>query len=79
MRFSSIKTDMDFFEVTDPNDENAQWLSATNIIMQVKQQAGSAFKAPSANTFGRMLMNLPNIQHKRSGKLGELYCARPRF
>ena len=70
---------LDFFEVANPKDADACWLSATNILMQVKQQAGSVFKAPSNNTFGRMLMNLPDMQHRRSGKLGELYCVKARF
>lgn len=68
----------DFFEVAHPDDADARWLSATSILMEVKRLAGSAFKAPAVNSFGRMLMNLPDMKHRRSGKLGELYCVRPR-
>lgn len=70
---------LDFFEMADPEDAQAQWLSATNILVQVKKRAGSTFQAPSPVSFGRILSNLPDMSHRRNGKLGELYCVKPRF
>ena len=67
----------EFFEAADPADANAQWLTATAILMAVKARAGASFKVPAGNVFGRTLCSLPGLPHKHTAH-GNVFCVRSR-
>ena len=68
----------EFFEVVEPTDSGAQWMSSPALLMAIKQQAGATFKAPSMNAFGRTLSGIEGLHCKRNNT-GRLFCVRPRF
>ena len=61
-----------YFQTPQP-DADGQWMSATAILVILKQRAGSVFKVPAANAFGRILHCLPNLCHRRSNSGSEFY------
>lgn len=56
------------FRLTD-NEDEGQWLTATAILLHVKQYAGSTIRNVNVRNFGRFLANLPDIvsRHSRTG------------
>ena len=68
----------EFFEVAEPEDADAQWLTCAALLMAIKQHAGATFKAPTPQMFGRTLCNIKGLQCKRLNT-GRVFCVRPRF
>ena len=68
----------EFFEVVEPTDSGAQWMSSPALLMAIKQQAGATFKAPSLQAFGRTLCSIEGLLYKRLST-GRVFCVRPRF
>ena len=62
-----------FFHTPSSEQEQGQWMSTTEILLRIKEQAGSAFTVPTANKFGRILNSLPGALHRRSNKASEIY------
>ena len=56
------------FRLTDNEDEGL-WMTATAILLHVKQYAGSTIRNVNVRNFGRFLANLPDIvsRHSRTG------------
>ncbi len=68
----------EFFEVAEPEDTDAQWLTCAALLIAIKQHAGATFKAPSVNAFARTLSGIAGLQSKRLST-GRVFCVRPRF
>ena len=62
-----------YFDIPATTDEPGEWMLVTKILLYIKQLAGSTFQAPTANSFGRTLRGIPNLQFRRSTKGSEFY------
>lgn len=49
------------------------WMTASEILVAIKQRAGSAFQAPAATHFGRTLAGISGIRHKHTNKGNYFY------
>ena len=52
------------------------WMTATDILQEMRKRAGSNFRVPAANGFSRILRGLPGILFRRSNR-GTVFCVRP--
>lgn len=74
-RFRQRTSEEDFFyEYFTPTDDAAQgeWMTAAAILTHIKTQARASFRLPTSYRMGRLLRNLPGLQHKRTTH-GEQY------
>ena len=64
-----------YFEIPESEDKTGEWMTTTAILLHMKKEAGSTFQPPAANSFGRTLRSLPDIQYRRS-KIGSEFYVR---
>ncbi|MBO4641767.1 MAG: DUF3874 domain-containing protein [Bacteroidaceae bacterium] len=62
-----------YFTIPTGNAKDGQWMTTTEILLAIKQRAGSAFQVPAANSFGRSLRGHQEIPYRRSRKGSEFY------
>lgn len=81
LRFQRVDTMtqffLDYFEVATPEEKNAQWLTATELLVELKKRVGSLVKETSVIAFGRTLRSVPGMASHRS-KNGVVYCVKAR-
>ena len=56
---------MFFTPAVEPDDTEAEWLSAAEIFDIIKQSAGASMKVTSMVGFGRKLSNMEGLKRRR--------------
>ena len=65
-----------YFDTPASEDQPGQWMSTTDILLAIRQQAGAAFKVPAVNSFGRTLRGIPDLIYRRARTGSEFYVRR---
>ena len=66
----------DYFEPTDDDEKDGEWLSPTAILNYLKEKVGiSLLKPTNVIGFGRKLSNIPGLK-KREDKYGSIYLVK---
>ena len=68
----------DLYEIASPGDPEARWLSATEILSEIKKHAKGLLKNPSAISLGRTLKAIDGIGWKRAHQ-NNVFCVKPRL
>ena len=68
----------DLFEIASPNDPEARWMSATEILAEIKKHAKGLVTNPSAVALGRTLKAIKGMKCKHT-KLHNCFCVKPLF
>ena len=68
----------DLYEIASPGDPEARWLSATEILSDIKKHAKGLLKNPSAISLGRTLKAIDGIGWKRAHQ-NNVFCVKPRL
>ena len=57
-----------YFDLAQPGDPNAEWLTATAIYTYLRSKVGAQLRPTGLTTFGRKLASMDGIQQKRSAQ-----------
>ena len=75
LRFQQQTSEGAFFHeyfMPSPDGVSGEWMSSASIITYIKERARASFRPPTPNRMGRILNNVPGIQHRHTMH-GELY------
>lgn len=64
-----------YFRIPTSEAEDGEWMTTTAILQYIKQQAGAAFRTPTAKSFGHTLRNLPGSLFRRGRDGSQFYVS----
>ena len=64
-----------YFRIPASEAEEGEWITTTALLQHIKQRAGSAFRVPTAKSFGHTLRNLPGILFRRGRDGSQFYVS----